>query len=314
MFDSAGTFVRWIGQQGSANGDYETVADVTVGARNGAITVLDLGNFRLLAYDSVGTLMSATQILLYSSFTSAMARPHGAVFFKQSAGTAYGQAVTATFESLDSSGRWDPMATVRAPAIELRGSKLQGMLPFFLPRASWAVDPDGGVTYSSGAGPRVERYDSLGRPQLLLGTGVPAHRVTAAEVSAEERWTLQQFTGSWRERTLPFVKRAAALASETLPLFSAVRVLDDGTIWLREGSGHAADSVRWDVFKPSGAWLGWTELPGSVRILGGYADRLLVAAYDHPHRPIAEWVYLTSPSRTSDDTGWPDPDGHKGGS
>lgn len=297
MLDSMGIFVRSIGEQGVGTGEHETVKDVSVDIDRGVITVFDLGNLRLLDYDSVGTLRSAVQIRPFSSFTSAMARRHGVVFFSLPAGETYGQLIAATFDALDPSGKSvHRVVTVKAPAVKRQGSDLGGMPPFFLPRASWAVGPNGSITYASGAVSTIERYDSEGHGNLFLDTGVPTHTVTAADIAAEEKRTLQSFSPDWRARTESFVKRAAAGAAKNHPVFAAVRVLSDGTLWLREGSSSAADSVRWNVFKPSGAWLGWAKLPVSVRILGGRSDRLLVAKYDHPHQPFAEWVSVGEPS------------------
>jgi hypothetical protein len=169
------------------------------------------------------------------------------------------------------------------------------MRPFFLPLGSWALGPDGSVTYASGTRSTIERYDSAGGGELFLETGVPPHPVSAADLEAEKQRVLLMFSPDWRDRTKPYIEQAAAQAAKTYPVFTAVRVLADGTVWLREGGASAADSIRWDAFTPSGAWLGWTELPTAARILGGRANRLLIAAYDQPKQPAAEWVYVAAP-------------------
>lgn len=304
LFDSVGSYVRTIGQRGAGNGEYTTVMDVTVDNHSGAITVLDIGGLRLLHYDSSGTLTRAVPIRPFSTFTSAQVSPDGALFFRLPAGDAFGQSVDARFLSLDPSGESvHGFATVQASAVDIRGPGLHGMRPFFLPRGSWALGPDGSVTYASGTRSSIERYDSAGGGELFLETGVQPQLVTAADLEVEKQRVSLMFSPDWRDRAKPDIERAAARAAKIHPVFTAVRVLADGSVWLREGRGSAADSIRWDAFRPSGAWLGWVKLPTAARILGGRANRLLIAAYDKPHEPAAEWVFVAAPPPARESSG-----------
>ena len=54
---------------------------------------------------------------------------------------------------------------------------------------------------------------------------------------------------------------------ELLPAIAALRVDDDGDIWVRVGASPSAKDATWTVFDPRGRWLGDVALPASLDIL-----------------------------------------------
>lgn len=296
QFDSAGRYLRSIGRTGFADGEYRGVADLAVDAQ-GAVVVFDRSNFRLLRYDTLGTLSHALQLRPVELFTSAAVWSGGLVFFSIPTGDSVGQPVPATFDALDPSGRSiHRVATVLAPALNMHSSgDLQPMPPFFMPRASWTVGPDGAITFTNGTS-TVERYDTAGHPQLFLQTGVPSRPVTPREIDAEKQRILAMFPVSRiHSMVVLSIDQSAAHAARVHAAFTAVRVLRDGTTWLREQPRGGADSARWDAFRPNGAWLGWVELPASMHLLDGRASRLLLATRARGQPPSPQWVDLAAP-------------------
>ncbi|MBC8088217.1 MAG: hypothetical protein H7Z40_13195 [Phycisphaerae bacterium] len=62
----------------------------------------------------------------------------------------------------------------------------------------------------------------------------------------------------------------------TFPPLKTIRVLRDGTVWIRPVSMPGETVARWDVFGASGRRIGQARLPISARVRDGTKDWVLV--------------------------------------
>ncbi len=145
------------------------------------------------------------------------------------------------------------------------------------PRVPWprttlvAGRPDGWVTLDT-AGHDLWFWSPDGtalavarRPDTSLRTAGPEERdawMAGVENQAVRR-LLQQIWNVWGE-TMP----------QTLPTASALLLDPEGRAWVREFTLDPALPERWNVFTPSGVWLGTVEAPEGIRVLAILHDRV----------------------------------------
>jgi hypothetical protein len=54
---------------------------------------------------------------------------------------------------------------------------------------------------------------------------------------------------------------------ETMPYFSAIHVVEDGTLWIQEYSGFRGEQpTGWIVIDAEGRWLGDVEMPAGLNV------------------------------------------------
>jgi hypothetical protein len=162
-------------------------------------------------------------------------------------------------------------------------------------RPAWALDRSGGIVFTNGDSAAVARYDAKGQPDLLVRIDRPAVDVTPADIDIELRRQLTLFSNDvWRARARPHLERAAHAAT-THPAITALRVLDDGSIWLRTSSRVGSDSIRWNVLESDGALAGSVTTRLGSTVVGGRRSRVLIATGKSGSWVNAEWYRVLTP-------------------
>lgn len=293
-YDSAGRLLGPVGGVGTGRGEYGAVAGLAFDS-DGGLTLFDRGNLRLLRYDHRRALVAGATVRPPLQFVDAQLMGRTLVFFIVPSADSIGRMVVSRFEALDTTGlALHTVTTVLAPAFVKRGTNYQPLPPFFLARPSWSAGPERSITYTSGERSLLLRFDSAGARDLLIDAAIRPRAIEKADLDREVERVVAQFSPNWRARGRPFVLRAAAAAAKTYPVFTALRVLDDGTIWAREGVRPGSDSTRWDVFRPDGGWLGWTTLGAESRVAGGRLSRFVVVERDSAGTERPRWVRADS--------------------
>lgn len=75
---------------------------------------------------------------------------------------------------------------------------------------------------------------------------------------------------------LPPAVRASIESHATHPPLNTIRVLRDGTVWIRPSAPSAERRVRWDVFSRDGRRLGFAQFPARARVRDGERAWVLV--------------------------------------
>ncbi len=140
--------------------------------------------------------------------------------------------------------------------------------PLFSPNTVADVGWTGDVAHSSASRYDVSIFPSIGAPWRLKvevppRPVLPAERDSAIadEVRSNNARKLAELSSQAQER----IRRAR----NTFPQIETLRVLRDGTVWIRPTPARAATVARWDVFSRVGTRVGFAELPLSARIKDG---------------------------------------------
>lgn len=159
----------------------------------------------------------------------------------------------------------------------------------FGPRVFYDMDRQGNVIYVSGERYAIHRIRPDGSTSAILEVVVRADATTKADIDAELANRLQAVEGlkqlqgppgvpmpDMRAQARAEARLAADNASSVLPVVDALRVLDDGSIWVRRFNRPTSDEARWDGFTQSGEIIGSLQLPASSTIRAGDAHAVLV--------------------------------------
>ena len=277
VFDSSGTFRGVVGRMGSAPDEYASATDVAA-TRDGRIYVFDRARFSVLSLGPAGQVLHRAQVPMVPDFWGTALWPGGIAILSLPVGSQVGQPVMGRLDLIPVDGDAGGTTTFSVPlkAVVAQVGGLQPMKPFFQARPIWAVAPDGAVTITTGDTPWIARYSRRGEAEDLIRLPLTPVPVTAVELQAEKERVLHMFTRDWWERTRPIIEQTAARSPRVHPLVTALVVLRDGSLWLRESPRAGADSVRWDVLAADGRLFGVVRLGLRDRVADGTSDRVLV--------------------------------------
>jgi hypothetical protein len=275
-YDSTGTYVRTVGGKGSGPGEYGDAAlGLVVRRSDGRVVLRDARNMRLDVYDSTGA-SSATWRLASGLFA-----PHATV--RDTADHLYLKILTGPPER---NKAW-PIALLH---LDDRGEVVDTLVPPVLPdepenpygtfavAKPWDYSPLGGFVAGVNDRYRIEHFRDDGTVLRI------ERNVTPAAVPAAERAEREAYT-DWLQR---MQRQSLAVdlppVPDTKPFFQAIRVGDDGRIWVdrymeaRKGEEEQPRSFAgqeppppmswhqpnvWDVFEADGTFLGSVTFPRS---------------------------------------------------
>jgi hypothetical protein len=145
-----------------------------------------------------------------------------------------------------------------------RGSQMQMMMP--VPLSAVTVDahhPHGGMVY--GFAQRYELVRTLGGRDTALVFG-RAWTAEAIPDSVREAAVARQVERLGDDFSASMVNDAIAQAEvpKVAPPYSNVSVDGEGNAWVRVGADDGILPVRFDVFDPTGAWLGRVTLDAAL--------------------------------------------------
>ena len=192
-------------------------------------------------------------------------------------GAKLGDTVMASYRTVPASGTPTVLARVRAAAIFTAGS--EGFIPMrspFLPVAVGHVSARGDVAHSNGAQYDVEVFPR-GAAAWRLRVEVPVRSVTSRDRDSTVNRVLKVFKAASESALPPNVRDSFAKIGSTFPTLADLRVLRDGTGWIRPTPPAGATSARWDVFSRDGQRVGQVLLPHTARVWDGERGWVLVS-------------------------------------
>ncbi|HEY0972756.1 MAG TPA: 6-bladed beta-propeller [Gemmatimonadales bacterium] len=304
-FDREGRFVRTVGARGGGPGEYRRL--VAAGYdEQGRLTVLDQAAMRVQRFDTAGAVSDATTAPMIPGLMGVSVVGGQVALFALPGATAVGDSVEVHVVLVDpSTGDTTSLPGLPEPAMATGDGSVFAMPPLFtvMPLERWGVSPDGALLLADGERLRIVRRGAGDEaPRVLVDLGAAPYPVTAGELEAEKARRLEEATrmGGGSPTLQRTLDEAAASAPKTHPFVSRLVVLDDGTVFAREGVRPGADSVRWNAFTADGDPVGHLLLPADARIASGRFERLLVVTAGEHDVPRIIWFAVeggATPSR-----------------
>jgi len=135
------------------------------------------------------------------------------------------------------------------------------------PRVIGNVGRAGDVAHSNGALYEVDVFPKDATP-WRLEVEVPSRPVTTAERDSALAAVIRAFRVPTANELPPPVREAYQNPRPHHPPLSVLKVLRDGTLWIRPTPEAGASTARWDVFARDGKRLGAATLPNAARVRG----------------------------------------------
>lgn len=198
-----------------------------------------------------------------------------------------GDTVIAEFRTVRLTGEPRVLGRVRTPSIFLPGSNMASQRPFFTPRPLVGVGWNGDVAHSNGGSYELTMFPSSGRAWQLR-VDLPTRDVTVQERDSVRDLLLARDKVSRVADLSPPQQEYLERTGRTVPPLTTLRVLRDGTLWVRLAPDPSALSARWDVFAPDGTRVGQAQLPLTAQITDG--ERTWVLSVERDADDVASVV------------------------
>ena len=282
VFDSTGALIRAFGRTGSGPGELQVPVGIAV-APGGSMQIPDLRNARLTRFTPTGEPVATVPLTrMPTTMAHHPSRPEIWLAFTD---FRRGGEVE-RWRPADSSGTLLARLTDFPPTEGVAGTV-----------HSLAVAPDGGFAIGDGIREyRIRRFDAAGRPAGAdIVRDIPRTEKTAEEIAEQDARMAER--GAQMRATLEG-RSAGAGAGLRMPAvaqlrnyfdYFALRFDEAGRLWVRTGRG-ARGSTIFDLFDPSGRFLGEVELPVQVRAYDLAGELLATAIESEDGVPmIAVW-------------------------
>lgn len=274
-FAPDGRFVGALGRKGKGPGEYGFVIDAHV-ASSGLVTWFDNTQMRIASVRLDGTAGPVTRLMPPHTMLSVFLVDTQLVILDVPIGAKAGDTVAGAYRTVPTSGAPTVLATVRTPAIFTLGS--EGFVPMrspFRPVVVGHVGASGDVAHSNGGRYDVEVFPR-GASAWRLRIDVPVRAVSSADRDSAIARVLKIFKATSLSALPPAAREPFATMGTTFPPLADIRVMRDGTVWIRPVAEVGATQARWDVFARDGKRIGYVTLPLTARVWDGERDWVLV--------------------------------------
>jgi len=273
-FGADGRFIAALGRKGQGPGEYGFVIEASL-ASNGLVTWFDNTQMRIATVKLDGTAGPITRLMPPYTMALMFLVDTSLVVLDVPAAAKVGDMVDATYRTVPATGAPRILARVRTPSTFTVGSDMRPMGGPFDIRVIGDVGPSGDVAHSNGTRYEIELFPSAAAP-WRLEVDAPLRPVTSAERDSALAAITRRFRVSMANELPPAVRAAYQAPRAHHPPLSLIKVLRDGTVWIRPTPSAGASTARWDVFARDGKRLGAATLPLPSRVWDGGRDWVLV--------------------------------------
>jgi hypothetical protein len=292
LFDSTGAFVRELGRKGQGPGEYGFVVDAHV-ASDGFVTWFDNTQMRFASVRIDGQPGPTRRLLPPPTMANLFVTDTQLVILDVPAHTVVGTPVDASYRTVPTSGAPRLIARVRTPAVFAPNSNMSVPPSPFAPRVQSDVGAAFDVAHSNGDRYAVDVFPAVGTP-WSLAVDYPSRAVTTAERDSAIAAGLTRY----RVKRLADLPPPLRTSFERIPAVQSpmtrIKVLSDGTVWIRPAPPLGATDARWDAFRRDGARLGHIRLPFNARIWDGAASCIVVTTTDTDDVPTFTRYHVQS--------------------
>jgi hypothetical protein len=273
-FAANGSLVGELGRSGKGPGEYGFVIEASL-ASNGLVTWFDNTQMRIATVKLDGTAGPVTRVMPPYTTAGMYLVDTQLVVLDVPAAPKLGDIVDATYRTVPASGEPKVLARVRTKSTFTPNSDMRMMGGPFDVRVLGDVGPSGDVAHSNGDDYRIEVTPRTGAPWRLT-VDAPRRAVTTAERDSALAAMLNRFrVASLADVPTPVREAYNRIVPDHPPL-SRIKVVRDGTVWIRPVAEPQSLVARWDVFSRDGTRIGAVKLPLGSRVWDGARDWVLV--------------------------------------
>lgn len=283
LFDQHGTLLRELGRKGKGPGEYGFVIDAQV-TSDGMVTWFDNMQMRFTSVRMDGRAGPIRRLMPPHTMTDLFVVDTQLVVLDVPPHAVKGTMVDGIYRTVPVTGKPRVIARVRTPSVFAPGSDMMAPPGPFAARVLSDVSRRLDVAHSNGDRAEIDVFPARGAP-WRLALRLPARPVTKSERDSAIAAALNRFKVK-QPSELPAPLRAAyGNVSTTHAPLQQLRLLQDGTLWIKPTSPAGDSLARWDVFSFDGFRVGYVLLPRSARVADGARDWILVADLDADDLP-----------------------------
>jgi hypothetical protein len=273
-FGGDGRFVASLSRKGQGPGEYGFVLNPQL-VPDGRLIWFDNSQMRITSLHLDGKAGPVTRLMPPPTMATINLVGETLVVLDIPATARKGDTVSATYHTVPPAGAPRVLARVRTPSVFDPGSDMRQMPGPFQPRVVSDVGIGGDVAHSNGASYIVDVAPSRGTAWRLQ-VDAPSRPVTSADRDSATAATVRAFRVANANALPPGVRESVLSPPSHFPALSAIRVLRDGTIWIRPTVPAGEPMARWDVFARDGRRIGRAALPVGAGVRDGARDWVLV--------------------------------------
>jgi len=272
-FAADGRFVGALARKGQGPGEYGFV--VTPHLHDGRVWWFDNTQMRLASIGLDNVPGPVVRLMPPATMANIFVVAGKLVVLDVPALATLGDTVVASYRTVPTSGAPRVLARVRTPSQFEPGSTMLPMKGPFDARIVSDVGLGGDVAHSNGARYDVLVFPAVGSP-WRLEIDAPARRVMRVDRDSAIARVLRAFRAARLNDLVPTVRRGYETMPTTMPPLQTIRVVRDGTVYLRLATNVNDARARWDVFSRDGRRMGRVALPARASIKDGTSDWIIV--------------------------------------
>lgn len=272
-FSTTGKFEGEVARKGEGPGEYLTLESAQL--LNDKIIWFDIRQMRVASVGLNGTPGLITRVIPPPTMQMMYLVGESLVVFDVPPGKSTGDTVVGKYHTVPVSGAPRILASIRTPALFQPGSAQRPASGPFAPRIVAHVGVDGTVAHSNGARYQVDVVPGSGMP-WRLESEAPPRDVTSRDRDSVEKSALKFWKSANVASLPPVIREQFDHIPKVFPPLANIRVLRDGTLWIRPVAQRGNTSARWDVFGADGLRVGQAMLPSRALVRDGTKDWVLV--------------------------------------
>ncbi|MFA6166701.1 MAG: hypothetical protein WC700_08800 [Gemmatimonadaceae bacterium] len=274
-FSKAGQFLGELGRRGQGPGEYGLLVEPQL-LSNGTVWWFDNTQMRLASVLPDGKAGPVRRVMLPPTAVSLHVVGVELVILDVPAAPTLGDTVVGVYRTVPANGAPRVLGQVRTPSVFEPGTTMRRPSAPFAARVVANVGTAGDVAHSNGARYQVDVMPAKGVP-WRLDIDLPRRAVSSAERDSVLAVALKRSRVTSVAALPEWQRSQLENGSSTVPPLQSMRILRDGSLWIRPTTAPSDKSARWDVFARDGRRIGKVDLPLSASVKDGTREWVLVA-------------------------------------
>ena len=273
-FDKSGKFVGALSRIGRGPGEFRYIAAPQL-LKSGSLAWFDQGTMRITTLALDGTPGPVHALRLPTGVLHIGIAQGELVVLQVPPGKASGDNVQGIYTTVVDSGTARVLHTVSTPSVFAPGAMMRELPPLFSPQVVTSIGWAGDIAHANGADYSINVRTAASTTYSLQVEWSPV-LVTSAEKDHAIQESLHDANVKSVAELPEMIRHSIEGARKTLPALSEMRMLRDGTLWIRPSVLSSAPRARWDVFTHDGKRAGHVMLPSKAIVVDGERDWVLV--------------------------------------
>ncbi|MEO7999968.1 MAG: hypothetical protein ABI852_21125, partial [Gemmatimonadaceae bacterium] len=272
-FDAAGKLIGDVGRFGSGPGEFQSL--ISAQYRNNQMIWFDVRQMRTASVGLDGKPGPVVRLVPPQTMQMMYLAGYSLIVFDVPAATTQSDTVVGQYRTVPVSGSPRILASIRTPALFRPGSNQRPVSGPFAPKIVADVGVNETVAHSNGAKYTVDVVPTNGTP-WHLESEAPTRNVVQADRDSVVARALKTYKAANVASLPPLLRAQFESMPKTFPPLLNIRVLRDGTVWIKPTPDRGATDARWDVFTFNGKRIGAARLPVTALVRDGAKDWVLV--------------------------------------